>query len=276
MDANHIFLYGLTEIQPKATWKQLVLPEPTLERLHEFSLWITQRNQLERWGAQLPGGPIALFSGPSGTGKTFAAEVLANALGRPLFRIDLGMVLNKYIGETEKNLNALLDVASCENAVLLFDEADALFGKRSDVNDVNDRYANQEISYLLSRIEQTTIPCILTSNETRELDPALAHRIQLLVDFPMPDSKARARLWRLYLPKKAPREKRLSPSFIGKQLVLSAAQIRNAALSAALLAADDTSALGWKHITKAALGEIAKTVTNAPEEKLGKLRRYLA
>ena len=276
MDANHIFLVGLMEIQPKATWKQLVLPKTTLERLHEFSLWDTHRNQVEKWGAQITGGPIALFSGPSGTGKTFAAEVLAHALGRPIFRIDLSMVLNKYIGETEKNLDALLSVAASENAVLLFDEADALFGKRSDVNDAHDRYANQEVSYLLARIEQTSIPCILTSNDTRELDPALAHKIQMRVDFPMPDSRARARLWRLYLAKKAPRVKRLSPSYIGRQLVLSAAQIRNAALYAALLAADDSSPLGWKHITKAALREISKTATSAPEEKLGKLRRYLA
>ena len=156
---------GATEIPVQARWNDLVLPSHCLQSLREFLLWITHRRQVgEMWGARLSGGPVALFSGPSGTGKTFAAEVLAGELGWPLFRVDLGMLVSKYIGETEKNLNALFDATHGREMVLLFDEADSLFGKRAEVKEARDRYANMEVSHLLSRIERHQGPCILTSN----------------------------------------------------------------------------------------------------------------
>jgi len=269
------YLSGVTDVRPEATWKDLVLPKQVIERLHEFILWMTHRQQVEQWGARLMGGPTALFSGPSGTGKRFSAEVIANALDRSLFRVDLGLLVSKYIGETEKNLDALFDAAANEGAMLLFDEADSLFGKRSDVKDAHDRYANLETNYLLARIERCNSPCILTSNMSRQIDPAFIQRVQMVIDFPAPDGRARSRLWRIHLPAKAPREKGLNLGLIGKQLVLTGGQISNAALYAAFLAAGDSAPIGWKHIAKAALREISKTGTEKPEENLGSLRQHL-
>jgi SpoVK/Ycf46/Vps4 family AAA+-type ATPase len=244
------YLSGVTEVRPEATWKDLVLPKQVIERLHEFILWMTHRQQVEQWGARLMGGPTDLFSGPSGTGKRFSAEVIANALDRPLLRVDLGLLVSKYIGETEKNLDALFDAAANEGAMLLFDEA-------------------------LARIERCRSPCILISNTNRQIDPAFIQRVQMVIDFPAPDGRARSRLWRIHLPAKAPREKGLNLGLIGKQLVLTGGQIRNAALYAAFLAAGDSAPIGWKHIAKAALREISKTGTEKPEENLGSLRQHL-
>ena len=269
-------LSGVTELRSEATWGDLVLPKNSIEGLQEFILWITQRHQVEQWGKRITGGPAALFAGQPGTGKTLAAEVVANSLARPLYRLDLGLLVAKYIGETEKNLAALFSAATNENAVLLFDEADSLFGRRSATSDAHDRYANPEIGYLLSLVEQHRVPCIVTSNVKRALDNAFARRVQLVIDFPMPDSKARDRLWRLYLPESVRRDKGLDFALLGKQLALSGGQIRNAALLAALLATSESSPIGWRHIVKAAVREISKTETGNPAKRLGHLRRYLA
>ena len=219
MHSESTFLSGVTEIKPEATWKQLVLPKQVIEQLHEFILWITQRRQVEQWGGRFSGDLVALFTGPSGTGKSLSAEVIANTLNRPLFRVDLSLLVSKYIGETEKNLSSLLDAAAAAGAVLLFDEADSLFGLRSGLQEAQDRYANQEIGYLLARIEQCHSPCILTSNMNHQMNPAFIRKIQMVVDFPLPGSRARSKLWRIHLPMKAPREKGLNLNLIGKQLV---------------------------------------------------------
>lgn len=275
MCPDSTYLSGVTQVRPEATWKDLVLPKQVLERLHEFILWVTHRQQVEQWGARLAGGPTALFSGPSGTGKTLAAEVVANTLSLPLLRVDPSLLVSKYIGETEKNLDALFGAAANEEAVLFFEEADSLLGRRSGGEDAHDRHANLEASHLLTRVEHCNAPCILTTNMSSQTDPAFIRRIHMVIDFPAPDGRARSRLWRIHLPAKAPREKGLNFGVIGKQLVLTGGQIRNAALYAAFLAAGDSGTIGWRHIAEAALREIAKTGAENPEESLGSLRRYL-
>jgi SpoVK/Ycf46/Vps4 family AAA+-type ATPase len=252
-------LPGVIDVPSGATWDDLVLPAQSIQRLHEYVLWVTHRDKVElEWGGRLTGGPIALFSGPSGTGKTFAAEVLANALGLPLFRVDLGRLVSKYIGETEKNLGALFDAVTKEPMLLLFDEADSLFGKRSEVKDAHDRYANQEISYLLSRLERHKGPCILTSNLRQNIDPAFARRFQMVVDFPFPEEAERSELWRLHLPAGAPIDKDVDTDNLARESELTGGQIRNAALHAAFLAAGESSVITLKHISSAVEIELAK------------------
>ncbi|MFP2929691.1 ATP-binding protein, partial [Pyxidicoccus sp. 3LG] len=196
---------GALRVPGGARWEDLILPEAKLVVMREFLLWIRHRETVvEQWGGRTAGGPVALFAGPSGTGKTFAASVLASELGWELYRVDLGALVSKYIGETEKNLTKLFDAAHGRNVILLFDEADSLFGRRGEVREARDRYANQEVSHLLARIEQHDGPCILTTNLKGNLDPAFTRRFQAVVEFPRPDSRAQARLWKALLPPRAP------------------------------------------------------------------------
>ena len=267
---------GAVPVEVVADWKDLVLPAVCIRALKEFLLWITHREQVAgAWGARLSGGPVALFVGPSGTGKTFAAEVLANAIGWPLFRVDLGRLVSKYIGETEKNLNALFDAAHGQKMVLLFDEADSLFGKRGAIKEARDRYANMEISHLLSRMERHQGPCILTSNMRRHLDPAFARRFQLVVEFPRPDALAREKLWRQHLPPRAPQSKQLLELKLGQALSLTGGQIRNSALHAAFLAAGENSPIEPHHIARAVWLELSKEGHEVNLSSLGALAAYL-
>lgn len=180
-------------IEPIAGWADLVLPEPQLQTLREIAAQAHQRAKVDKtWSFAAKGmrglGISALFAGASGTGKTMAAEVLANELRLDLYRIDLSQMVSKYIGETEKNLRRVFDAAEESGAVLLFDEADALFGQRSEVKDSHDRYANLELSYLLERIEEYRGLAILTSNLTTVLDSASLRRLRFVVQFPFPDA----------------------------------------------------------------------------------------
>lgn len=269
-------LPGAIETSAAATWDDLVLPPHCIQGLREFILWVTHRRKVAvDWRGRVTGGPVALFSGASGTGKTFAAEVLANALERSLYRVDLGLLVSKYIGETEKNLNALFDAAHGMDIVLLFDEADSLFGKRGEVKEARDRYANMEVSHLLSRIERHQGPCILTSNLRQHLDPAFARRFQMVIEFPRPDAAARADLWRLHIPSGAPCEADIDPKMLGKELSLTGGQIKNAALHAAFLAAGDSSAISLTHIASAVWTELAKEGGEMITASLGKLAQYL-
>src|SRR5439155_13641425 len=164
---------GSVEVHTRASWDDLVLSADRIEMLWEFVWWIQHRpTVVDAWGGGSCGGPVALFAGPSGTGKTFAAAVIAGALGWPLYRVDLGRLVSKYIGETEKNLNRLFDTAHGRPMVLQFDEADALFSKRGEVKEARDRYANMEVSHLLARVESHEGPCILTKNLRGNLDAA--------------------------------------------------------------------------------------------------------
>jgi ATPase family associated with various cellular activities (AAA) len=256
-------------IEPVATWDDIVLPEQQRQMLHEMSIHVHQRTRVyQRWGFAAKSarglGISALFAGPSGTGKTMAAEVLANELRLDLYRIDLSQVVSKYIGETEKNLRRVFDAAEDGGAILLFDEADALFGKRSEVKDSHDRYANVEISYLLQRMEDYRGLAILTTNMKQALDPAFLRRIRFVVQFPFPDTAQRAEIWRRIFPVATPVEG-LDPARLA-QLNVAGGNIRNIALGAAFLAADEGAPVRMAHLLRAARSEFAKLekpLTNA-------------
>ena len=248
-------------IEPAAGWDDLVLPVPQRRTLQEIVAHVRWRATVyETWGFGRTGsrglGISALFAGPSGTGKTMASEVLANELRLDLYRIDLSQVVSKYIGETEKNLRRVFDTAEEGGAVLLFDEADALFGKRSEVKDSHDRYANIEVSYLLQRMEAYRGLAILTTNLKSALDTAFLRRIRFMVPFPFPDSEQRAAIWRRVFPAATPTED-LDPDKLAR-LNVSGGNIRNIALGAAFLAADAGEPVRMTHLLRAAQTEYAK------------------
>jgi SpoVK/Ycf46/Vps4 family AAA+-type ATPase len=217
---------------------------------------------LECWGfgARLASGRglAVLFAGPSGTGKTMAAGVLARELGLDLYRIDLSAVVSKYIGETEKNLARIFDAAERANAILFFDEADALFGKRSDVKDAHDRYANIEVSYLLQRMEAYDGVAILATNFKDNLDSAFTRRLHAAIDFPAPEAVDRERLWRSFLGPEVPQEPDLDLGFLARQFPLTGGLIRNCALAAAIAAAGERRAVAMRHLVHAVGRELEK------------------
>ncbi|MFF4697391.1 ATP-binding protein [Streptomyces chattanoogensis] len=248
-------------IEPRAGWDDLVLADRQLRILQEIVAHVRQRGTVyQDWGfakALRSGlGVTALFAGGSGTGKTLAAEVMAKELGLDLFIIDLSQVVSKYIGETEKNLSRVFDAAERGGALLLFDEADALFGKRSEVKDSHDRYANLEVSYLLMRMEAYRGLAVLTTNMKKALDSAFMRRIRFVVDFPFPGEKERAEIWRRVLPAQAPM-KGIEPSLLA-QLTVAGGSIRNIALSGAFLAAEEGDRLQMRHMLAAARTEYLK------------------
>jgi hypothetical protein len=270
---------GSEAVVGDSAWEDLVLPAGRLRMLREFMLWIEHRATVEdAWGAPRNGGPVALFAGPSGTGKTLAARVIASAMAWPLFRIDLGRLVSKYVGETEENLNRLFDAAHEQPMVLQFDEADALFARRGEIKEARDRYANMEVSHLLSRIESHRGPVILTTNLRRNLDAAFTRRLQLVVEFPRPDVDARTTLWTRLLPPRAPLANGLDIAELASAVALTGGQIRNAALHAAYLAAGAGGAIGpselalgiWREINKdgreCALGELGPLAAHLPDE----------
>ena len=234
-------LDGLAErIEPLAGWDDLVLPEGHTELLQEIVSHVRHRTQvLERWGFGTRTtrglGITALFAGESGTGKTLAAEVLARELGLDLYRIDLAATVSKYIGETEKNLRRVFDAAEASGAVLLFDEADALFGKRGEVRDAHDRYANLEVAYLLQRMEQYRGLAILTTNLRSNVDRAFLRRLRFVVQFPFPDAEQRAEIWRRTFPAQADMDD-VAPERLAR-LNVSGGSISSIALGAAFAAA---------------------------------------
>lgn len=269
-------LPGAMEVKLRESWENLVLPEDRIAMLREFLLWIRQKPRVvHEWGGCDCGGPVALFSGPSGTGKTLAAAVLAAELRWPLYKVDLGKLVSKYIGETEKNLNRLFDAAHGREMILQFDEADSLFSKRGEVKEARDRYANMEVSHLLARVEQHEGPVILTTNLRKHLDPAFARRFQIVVDFPRPDAAARARLWQLLLPPRAPRSADVDVEFLGAAANLTGGNIRNAALHAAYLAAGNGNSIGLGHIALSVWRELGKDGRELSPADLGPLASYL-
>ena len=248
-------------IEPLAQWEDIVLPEAQLSTLREIAMHVRQRAKVyESWGFASKGsrglGISALFAGSSGTGKTMAAEVLANELKLDLYRIDLSQIVNKYIGETENNLRKVFDAAEQSGAILLFDEADALFGKRSDVKDSHDRYSNIECSYLLQRMEAYSGFSLLTTNMKQSLDQAFLRRIRFVVQFPFPGAEQRAEIWRRVFPTKTPTEnldiKTLS------RLDITGGNIRNIAMNGAFLAAEAGDSIKMPHLEQAARGEYLK------------------
>lgn len=255
-------LEGLAEhLRSTATWDQLVLPEPQKQLLRQIALHVRQRGKVyDTWGFASRNsrglGISALFAGPSGTGKTMAGEVLANELRLDLFRIDLSQVVSKYIGETEKNLRRVFDAAEGGAAILLFDEADALFGKRSEVKDSHDRYANIEVGYLLQRMEAYRGLAILTTNRKEALDTAFLRRIRFVVEFPFPQLAERMEIWKRIFPRETPTEglrvDRLA------RLGAAGGNIHNIALGAAFLAAGAGEPVRMSHLLTAARYEFTK------------------
>jgi hypothetical protein len=248
-------------IEPRACWRDLVLPEPERNLLHQIACHVAHRGVVyEEWGFAASSsrglGISALFAGGTGTGKTMAAEVLASELELDLYRIDLSCVVSKYIGETEKNLRRVFDAAEDGGAILFFDEADALFGKRSEVKDSHDRYANIEINYLLQRMESYTGLSVLATNMKSSLDPAFLRRLRFLINFPFPDTSSRAAIWANIFPQAAPTD-RLDVSALAR-LDIAGGNIRNIALNAAFLAAQAKEPVRMAHIWSAARAEYAK------------------
>lgn len=259
-------------IEPISTWQDLVLPADELNQLREIGAHVAHRTKVyDSWGFGAVSsrglGINALFAGSSGTGKTMAAEVLANALALDLYRIDLSSVVSKYIGETEKNLRRVFDAAEDGGAILFFDEADALFGKRSEVKDSHDRYANIEINYLLQRMETYRGLAVLATNRKGDLDPAFLRRVRFVVNFPFPDTSHRAEIWRRIFPTGTPTDD-LDLAKLSR-LKVAGGNIRNIALNAAFLAAAEGSSVGMLHLQRAARAECAKIEKPLTEAEIG-------
>jgi hypothetical protein len=250
-------------LDPAYSWDDLVLPERQLDLLRSISAYLRHRDQvLSEWGYEVTvsrtQGLKVLFAGESGTGKTMAAQVLGAQLGLDLFRVDLATIVSKYIGETEKNLERIFTAADGSNAILFFDEADALFGKRSEVSDSHDRYANIEVAYLLQRMEAYPGAVILATNFRRNIDDAFVRRLDFLIDFPFPEAEDRRRIWRLVLPPAAPLADDVDFDFLAERFKLSGGAIRNCSLAAAFRAADEGSHIAMRHLVRAVAQEYGK------------------
>ncbi|HXW79403.1 MAG TPA: ATP-binding protein, partial [Acidimicrobiales bacterium] len=247
-------------IRPSRTWPDLVLDADRSQRLREVVARCRhKRTVYDNWGfSPLPsGGVVALFSGPSGTGKTLAAEIIAGELSLDLYKIDLAALVSKWVGETEKNLAQVFAAAEASNVALFFDEADAIFGKRSEVSDAHDRYANIEVAYLLQRLERYEGLVVLASNLATNIDPAFLRRVHVRVDFPMPEEPERKRIWEQSLPSTAPRAD-LDIGLLANQFKLSGGSIHNAALTAGFIAADAGSPITMACVVEAVQRELRK------------------
>jgi SpoVK/Ycf46/Vps4 family AAA+-type ATPase len=255
------------KIAPKADFDALVVPSEVRVQLHEICARVTTRNAVGReWASgsvhSRAVGVTALFVGPSGTGKTLSAEALARELGLDLYSIDLAGIVSKYIGDTEKNLDRVFAAAEHANAVLFFDEADALFGKRSEVKDAHDRYANIEVAYLLKKMENFDGLAILATNLKQNLDEAFARRLTFTVNFPFPEEPERCKLWERLWPPRAPRSPDVDLAWFAREFRLSGGNIRNAVLAAAHLAAAEGKIVSREHVLHATRREYQKLGKN--------------
>ncbi|HXP59607.1 MAG TPA: ATP-binding protein [Dongiaceae bacterium] len=244
-------------------WSDLVLPPRPWQQLRELCAAEKHRQLVySQWGFErrlsLGKGLNVLLCGPSGTGKTMAAGILARELGLDLYKIDLSTVVSKYIGETEKQLSQIFREARSSNAILFFDEADALFGKRSEVKDAHDRYANVEVAYLLQKMEEYEGIVLLATNFRRNLDEAFTRRVHHIIEFPLPDAEHREKLWRGLLPPQAPVAEDVNFGFLARQFELAGGDIRNIVLAAAFLAAEQGAPMRMEHLVVATSRELQK------------------
>lgn len=261
-------------VVPKVGWDDLVLPEATMQGLQELANRARNRDRvIDEWGMRPGGGRgrgiTGLFAGDSGTGKTMSAEVIAGVLGLDMYSINLATVVDKYVGETEKNLERIFSEADGINGVLLFDEADAIFGKRSEVRDAHDRYANIETAYLLQRMESFDGLAILSTNLRANLDEAFARRLDAVIDFPLPDADFREQLWELCLGRDVPRGDDLDLGFAAQRFELSGGNIRSIAVTAAYFAAETGRAVGMLELMRATQREYRKLGRLCVESEFG-------
>jgi SpoVK/Ycf46/Vps4 family AAA+-type ATPase len=271
---NISFSPGVKLLRPVARWKDLVLPEDRLEQLREAVARLElQMRVFDEWGflrdRSGARGVRLLFAGPPGTGKTLSAEVLANALKVDLLVVDLSRVVSKWIGETEKNLSAVFDAAERGQAALFFDEADALFGKRTEVVDAHDRYANLETAYLLTRLEQFEGLAILATNLRQNIDAAFLRRLEFVIDFEEPDREERLALWNCHLPTDAPLGEDVNLNELAALYPVVGGVIRNAAVAAGFLAASGGVPIDRRHFIHAIRREYAKAGRSFPGAPIG-------
>jgi SpoVK/Ycf46/Vps4 family AAA+-type ATPase len=265
--SNHKLRELAVKIEPYYGWDDIVLPEDKLAHLREICSQVRHQYRVfGTWGfgAKLSHGKglSALFTGPSGTGKTMAAEVLARDLELDLYKVDLASVISKYIGETEKNLARIFAEAETSNSILFFDEADALFGKRTEVSDAHDRYANIETSFLLQKMEEYDGVVIMATNLSENMDEAFTRRVRFIVEFPFPDEANCLRIWQTHFPPDAPLSPGIDYSYLARELRLPGGNIKNIVISAAFLAAENGDPVGMEHILHS---------TRREYQKMGKL-----
>ncbi len=268
-------------VEPAVGWADLVLPEPVVAQLDELASRVRHRDRVLGGWRMRPGGGrghgvTALFAGDSGTGKTMSAEVVAAELGLDLYVVDLSTVVDKYVGQTEKNLERIFTEADGVNGVLLFDEADAIFGKRSEVRDAHDRYANMESAYLLQRMESFDGIAILTTNLRANLDDAFTRRLDVIVDFLMPDAAQRHALWDHCLGPTLPRDGDLDLDFCARSFELAGGSIRACVVTAAYLAAESGRAVTTDHLVAAVQREYRKLGRLVLDSEFGAYARPLA
>ncbi|PZO52918.1 MAG: ATP-binding protein [Phormidesmis priestleyi] len=278
--AGHDLTTLARKLEARPSWDDIVLPPHQTLLLQELCQEARYQTQVwKTWGfakkLSLGQGLNVLFSGPPGTGKTFTAEVLAHELDLDLYQIDLSQMVSKYIGATEKNLNRVFTAAANANAILLFDEADALFGKRSEVKDARDRYANIETSYLLQKMEEYEGVAILTTNFRSNIDEAFVRRLRYIVEFAMPGEQERQRIWERIWPDPTPRHPDLDLAFMASQFELPGANIRNIALRAAFLAASEGGMVEMKHLITALQREYQKMGKMLMLDQMGEYAQFV-
>lgn len=265
--SNHKLEELSVKVEPNYHWEDIVLPQDKKSLLQEICNQIKHQHLVfSQWGFERKisygKGLSVLFSGPPGTGKTMASQVIANELGLDLYKIDLSSVVSKYIGETEKNLSKIFIEAERSNAILFFDEADALFGKRTEVKDAHDRYANIETSFLLQKMEEYEGMVILATNLRSNMDEAFTRRIRFIVEFPFPDAPLRAQIWESHFPEQAPVSGNIDYDFLAKRFQVAGGNIKNIILNTAFLAAEKSEEITMEHILHSVKREF---------EKIGKL-----
>ncbi|WGV28011.1 AAA family ATPase [Halotia branconii] len=267
-----------TKINPYYKWDDIILPPDQMQMLREICNSVKYRTLIyEEWGFDnklaMGKGVNVFFAGLPGTGKTMSANIIAGELGLDLYKIDLSSVVSKYIGETEKNLSRIFNEAQTSNAILFFDEADALFGKRSEVRDSHDRYANVEVSYLLQRMEEYQGVVILATNLRKNMDDAFVRRMHFSLEFPFPNKKERRRIWEQIFPKSTPKNPDVDLDFMAQRFEIAGGNIRNIALGAAFLAADDGMAISMNHLIWATRREYQKMGKILTEGEFGEYAR---
>jgi len=270
------------KIKPRYELKDIVLPKDKFDQLKEILSYVKYRQRVYGdWGFDkkfsLGKGLNALFHGPSGCGKTMASEIIANELGLDLYKIDLSTVVSKYIGETEKNLSRIFKEAETSNAIIFFDEADAIFGKRSEVKDAHDRYANIEVAYLLQKMEEYEGVVILATNLLKNMDNAFVRRLHFSVEFPFPGDEQRIKIWKTIFPEEAPRDADIDYEFLARKFKLAGGNIKNIIISSAFLALENSAGeISMKHIIMASKREFQKMGKLITQSDFGKYYHLIA